>query len=127
MTHPKRNIGIESRRHPRIRVTVPFSCSFIRIGLARWAAEEKAGCGVVFDVSLAGARIMSPVRMSPGDELAVSLRLPQQVAAMNVDATVRWQGDHVFGLEFVTVTQSAETRLQKFLARTVAAASPSAR
>lgn len=60
---------------------------------------------------------MSPVAMTPGDQLAVSLRLPNQPLTMNVDATVRWMNEHVFGLEFVTVSQVAESRLKKFLSR----------
>lgn len=87
------------------------------MGLARWSAQEKTGCGVVFDVSAKGARVMSSVSVSPGDQLAVSLRLPHQPAAMNVNATVRWRNEHVFGLEFGTISHVAEMRLQKFLAR----------
>ena len=50
----------ELRRHPRFRVPTPFACSFARIGLQRWLAAERAGLGVVLDVSLSGARVMSP-------------------------------------------------------------------
>ena len=105
------------RRHPRLRVQAPFACSFARIGLQRWSAAERTGLGVVLDVSLQGARVMSPVSMNPGDQLAVSLRLPDQPAMMNVDATVRWGNQHTFGLEFAAVSQPAETRLRKFLSR----------
>jgi hypothetical protein len=48
----------------------------------------------------------------------MSLRLPDQAVAMHVDATVRWGKDHIFGLEFVSVSQSSESRLRKFLSRT---------
>ena len=54
--------------------------------------------------------------MNPGDQLAISLRLPDQTATMNVDATVRWGNRHTFGLEF-TALQLAEARLRKFLSR----------
>lgn len=87
------------------------------MGLGRWRAEEKAGYGVVFDLSLRGARVMSQVTMAPGDQLAVSLRLPHHSAAMNLDATVRWRQDHTFGLEFGSVTAVAEMRLRKCLAK----------
>ena len=107
----------ELRRHPRLRIPVPFACSFARIGLQRWLAAERAGLGVVLDVSLNGARVMSPASMNPGDQLAISLRLPDQTTTMNVDATVRWGNRHTFGLEFTAVSQLAETRLRKFLSR----------
>jgi hypothetical protein len=107
----------ESRRYPRLRIPAPFACSFARIGLQRWTAAERAGLGVVLDVSLNGAKVMSPAFMNHGDQLAVSLRLPDQTATMNVDATVRWGNRHTFGLEFIALSQRAETRLRKFLSR----------
>jgi hypothetical protein len=110
-------MGTESRRYPRLRIPAPFACSFARIGLQRWAAAERAGLGVVLDVSLNGAKVMSPASMNQGDQLAVSLRLPDQTATMNVDATVRWGNRHTFGLEFIALSQRAETRLRKFLSR----------
>lgn len=107
----------ELRRHPRIRVPVPFACSFARIGLHRWLAAERGGLGVVLDVSLNGARVMSSASMNLGDQLTISLRLPDQTTTMNVDATVRWGNRHTFGLEFTAVSQPAETRLRKFISR----------
>ena len=60
---------------------------------------------------------MSMTAMRPGDHLALSLRIPDQVTAMQVDAMVRWGNDQLFGLEFVSISQSAESRLKKFLTR----------
>jgi hypothetical protein len=105
----------ELRRHLRVRVPVPFACSVARIGLQRWLAAERAGFGVVLDVLLNGATVMSPASMNPGDQLAISLRLPDQTATMNVNATVRWGNRHTFGLEFTDVFQLAEPRIRKFL------------
>lgn len=94
--------------------SAPFACSFARIGLQRWLAAERTGLGVVLDVSLNGARVMSSASMNLGDQLSISLRLPDQTATMNVDATVRWGNRHTFGLEFTAVFQLAETRLWNF-------------
>jgi len=107
----------EARRDPRLRVPVPFPCGFARVGLSRWGAADKTGYGIVFDLSLNGARVMSPVPMTVGDTLAMSLRLPQQPAVMTVDATVRWHCDDSFGLEFSSVSRTAGLRLRKFLAQ----------
>ncbi len=105
------------RRDPRLRVSVPFPCGFARVGLSRWVAHEKTGFGVVYDLSVNGARVMSPLAMSIGDTLALSIRLPKQPSMMSVDATVRWHSEHTFGLEFVSLSQTAGQRLKKFLAQ----------
>ena len=66
----------ELRRHLHARVPAPVACSFGRIGLQRWLAAERAWLGVVLDVALNGAKVMSSASMNPGDQLAISLRLP---------------------------------------------------
>jgi len=114
---PQIDASSELRRYPRLRVSAPFACAFSRLGLQRWASTDRSGLGVVLDVSLRGARVMSMTAMKPGDHLALSLRIPDQVNAMQIDATVRWGNDQLFGLEFVSVSQVAESRLKKFLAR----------
>jgi hypothetical protein len=43
--------------------------------------------------------------------------MPDHVAAMQLDATVRWISDQLFGLEFLSVPLSVEARLKKFFAR----------
>ena len=94
----------ELRRYLHVRVLAPFACLFGRIGLQRWLAAERAWLGVVLDVSLNGAKVMSPASMNRGDQLAISLRLPDQTSTMNVDATVRWGYRHTFGLKFTAVS-----------------------
>ena len=114
---PQNQPGVDLRRHPRHRVSAPFPCAFSLLGLKRWTAADRNGLGVVLDVSLRGAKIMSTAAMNPGDHLAVSLRMPDQMAAMQLDATVRWINDQLIGLEFLSMPLSVETRLKKFLAR----------
>jgi len=104
------------RQLPRLRILAPFVCVFSKIGFTRWLSEDRGGLGVVLDVSLKGARVMSAVAMTPGDQLVVSLRLPNQVATMNADATVRWGKNQTFGLEFASLSRTAEIRLRKYLA-----------
>lgn len=114
---PQDYSGVDLRRHPRHRVPAPFACAFSLLGLKRWTAAERNGLGVVLDVSLKGAKVMSTAAMNPGDHLAVSLRVPDQMTAMQLDATVRWINDQLIGLEFLSMPLSVETRLKKFLAR----------
>ena len=113
----ERGQGVDLRRYPRHRVPAPFPCAFALLGLKRWTAIDRNGLGVVLDVSLKGAKVMSTAAMSPGDHLAVSFRMPDPVTAMQLDATVKWTSDQLIGLEFVSMPLSVETRLKKFLAR----------
>ena len=107
---------LDIREHTRLRVPVPFSCALAEKARPRWFAKKRAGLGVVYDVSLKGARVTSEAPMNPGDQVTVLLRLPKQVAPLAVErATVRWAKDQTFGLEFMHLTSTAATRLKRFL------------
>lgn len=107
---------LDIREHARMRVPVPFSCALAEKAKPRWFAKKREGIGVVYDVSLKGARVSSEASVNPGDQVTVLLRLPQQIAPLAVErATVRWTKDNTFGLEFVHLTSTAATRLQRFL------------
>lgn len=110
----------ELRQRPRVRVPAPFVCSFSPFGwMSGWRGNGD-GLGVVFDVSMTGARVLSETAPQRGDRIAVNLRLPKQISPMNVDvATVRWSTDQTFGLEFVTLSPVATMRLRKFMALTL--------
>ena len=107
---------LDIREYARMRVPVPFSCALAEKARSRWFAKKRAGLGVVYDVSLKGARVTSEALMNPGDQVTVLLRLPKQVAPLAVErATVRWAKDQTFGLEFMNLTSTAAVRLQRFL------------
>ncbi len=111
---------LDIREHARMRVPVPFSCALAEKARPRWFAKKRAGLGVVYDVSLKGARVTSEAPMNPGDQVTVLLRLPKQVAPLAVErATVRWAKDNTFGLEFMHLTSTAAIRLQRFLSSQV--------
>ena len=61
----KAGMTTELRRHLHVRVLAPVTCWFGRICLQRWLTAECAGLGVVLDVSLNGAKVMSPASMNP--------------------------------------------------------------
>ncbi|MGQ0665500.1 MAG: PilZ domain-containing protein [Nitrospiraceae bacterium] len=106
------------RKHPRLRVSAPFPCSFARVGLNKWLAIERGGLGVVYDVSSRGARMMTEAIIIPGEQIALSLRLPRQASAMFVEvATIRWGRDQTYGVEFQDLSPVAHMRLRKFLNR----------
>jgi hypothetical protein len=109
-------VTVELRQHPRLRVSAPFVCSLSRLGLAKWLGRGREGIGVVFDVSMKGAKVMSEAGIRRGDRLSVRLSLPNQASPMTVEeATVRWGKDQVYGIEFLGLSPVAEMRLRKFI------------
>ena len=107
---------VDLRQHPRLRVPAPFVCSLSRLGLAKWLSRGGNGIGVVFDVSMKGAKVMSEAGIQRGDRLSIRLSLPNQASPMTVEeATVRWEKDQVYGVEFVDLSPVAEMRLRKFI------------
>lgn len=110
-------VFLDIREHTRRRIPVPFSCALAEKAKPRWFAKKREGIGVVYDVSLKGARVSSEAPIEPGDQITVLLRLPKQGVPLAVErATVRWTKDQTFGLEFMHLTSTAATRLQRFLA-----------
>jgi hypothetical protein len=104
------------RRHPRVRVSAPFPCSFSLVGLRRRSAIEPGDLGVVYDVSTKGARVMTEAVISPGDQIALRLQLPNHPSATLIDlATVRWGREQTYGVEFEGLSPVVDTRLQKFM------------
>lgn len=106
------------RRYPRVRISAPFPCSFALVGLNRQLAVEQGDVGVVYDVSTKGARMMTEAVISPGDRIAISLRLPNHPSATVIElATVRWGKAQIYGVEFEGLSSVAGMCLQKFMDR----------
>ncbi|MFO0775762.1 MAG: PilZ domain-containing protein [Nitrospiraceae bacterium] len=106
----------ELRYHPRVRLRAPFACSFERRGLTRWWRGEASGLGIVFNVSMTGAKVLGETELKAGDRVTMNLRLPKQSSAMTVkEARVRWVRDHMCGLEFTRLSPAEEWRLWKFM------------
>lgn len=105
------------RKYPRVRVAAPFPCSLARVGLLRKGAVEQ-GLGIVYDVSAKGARVMTEAVITPGDRIAMSLRLPNQTASMLIEtATVRWGKEQTYGVEFEGLSPNDNKHLQTFMNR----------
>ena len=110
--------SLHLRRHPRVRVSAPFPCSLALVGLKQLRALDEGDLGVVYDVSAKGARVMTQALISPGDRIAINLRLPNQATSAFIElATVRWGKEHTYGIEFQGVSLAADTRLQTFVDR----------
>ena len=103
------------RKHPRVRVSAPFPCSLARVGLQRRGAVEQ-GLGIVYDVSAKGARFMTEAVITPGDRIAMRMRLPNQASSMFIEtATVRWGKEQTYGVEFDGLSPHDNKHLQTFM------------
>ena len=109
--------SIDFRKHARLRIPIPFVCSISRKGVSRWFAKDRIGLGVVYDVSMKGARVSSEAPLKPGDQVMVTLQLPKQIEPLAVErATVRWVKNQTFGLEFMHLTFTGMLQLKRFIA-----------
>ena len=111
------------RRYPRVRVPTPFACAVARLETAGWFQKPSEDVGVVYDLSLRGARVSTEAAIEPGDRVSLSLRLPKQAAPAKIAvATVRWTKDQVCGLAFQKLSQVDQGRLRKYMTVTARSA-----
>ncbi len=104
------------RRHPRIRIAAPFVCALTPIRSRRWLRRAPIDLGVVYDLSVRGARVSTEASIKPGDEVTLSFQLPKQISSADISvATVQWTKDQFFGLAFKRLSPSTHSRLKKFV------------
>ena len=118
-TYHQGSILNKFRRHPRVRVSTPFSCTFTRVesNISGWLRVPDEGVGVVYDLSLRGVRVSTEAEMKPGDVVGLTLRLPRQIAPARITAaTVRWTKDQIYGLAFRKISPASLNRLNKYMA-----------
>ena len=121
ITHHRGTALNKFRRHPRVRVLTPFSCSLVPLDSKRngWFQKPSEGVGVVYDLSLRGVRVSTEAVMQPGDLVSLTLRLPKQISPAKISiATVRWAKDQSYGLAFRRLSQASLSRLNKYMAIT---------
>ena len=105
------------RQHPRVRISAPFVCALSHSQPRRWLRRPGIDLGVVYDLSIRGARVSTEAEIRPGDEVTLSLHLPKQIKPADIAvATVRWAKDQFFGLAFTELSPAAQNRLKKYVA-----------
>ena len=103
------------RKYPRVRVSAPFPCALARVGLPKKGAVEQ-GLGIIYDLSPKGVRVMTEAVITPGDRIAMRLRLPDQAASMVIEAaTVRWSKEQTYGVEFEELSPSDNKHILAFM------------
>jgi len=75
---------------------------------------ERAGGGLVVDVSLEGCRIRSAVPMHKGDYVRVRIDLIGETLTGDL-AVVRWSKKKEFGVELIRLASDQQARLRGFL------------
>lgn len=104
-------------QHPRICISAPFVCTLSYCRAHRWLKRSGIDLGVVYDLSVSGARVSTEAEIRPGDEVVLSLRLPKQIKPASISvATVKWAKDQFFGLAFTELSPAARKRVEKYLA-----------
>ncbi len=115
--HHRRLVLNKFRRYPRVRVPTPFTCSLARLESKGWFRKSCEDVGVVYDLSLRGVRVSTEASIKPGDQVSLALRLPKQAAPAEIAvATVCWTKDQIYGLAFRKLSQTALSRLNKYMA-----------
>lgn len=105
------------RQHPRVRISAPFVCALSHRQSRRWLRKPGTDLGVVYDLSIGGARVSTEAEIRPGDKVTVSLRLPKQIKPADIAvATVQWAKNQFFGLAFTELSTAAQNRLKKYVA-----------
>lgn len=105
------------RQHSRVRISAPFVCALSHCQSRRWLRRPGIDLGVVYDLSIRGARVSTEAEIRPGDEVTLRLRLPKQIESADIAvAKVRWAKDQFFGLAFMEVSPAAQNRLKKYVA-----------
>jgi hypothetical protein len=116
-TSHRSSVSNKFRQHPRVRIPAPFVCALSHYQSRRWLMRTGIDLGVVYDLSISGARVSTEAEIRLGDEITLSLRLPRQIKPANIAvATVRWTKDQFFGLAFTELSPAAENRLKKYMA-----------
>ena len=105
------------RQHPRVRISAPFVCALSRRQSRRWLRRPSIDFGVVYDLSIRGARVSTEAEIRPGDVVTLTLRLPKQIKSADIAvATVQWTKDQFLGLAFTELSPAARSRLKKYVA-----------
>lgn len=93
---------MEARQFPRVSLN---SMAFLR-------SDRESVQGALLNLSRTGAQLSTASRVRPRDYLSLRLGLPFQVPLLDVGlAAVRWVQGRNFGVEFIQIPESEQSRL----------------
>ena len=100
---------MHERGRPRIEVNYPVTLS----------GEGGNGTGTMTNLTITGGEIESDLTAKIGTHFRVHIQLSGARSPIDIAiATVRWQRDHRFGVEFVRFEGNAKAQLQQMLNQT---------
>jgi PilZ domain len=77
---------------------------------------QRNGEGTIFNLSINGCTIYSPVRLHLGDLVSLRLSIPNSLSSIEIEAgVVRWNFMKRIGIEFSEVDSSQKERLRKLV------------
>ena len=92
-----------------------------------FVSEAVKGEGRLDNLSLGGAAIASELPIARGEYLTLSITLPTQAAAIEIElAPVRWVKPGSFGVEFIRIAPGSQQRLKQYLTMLEGASSDAA-
>jgi PilZ domain len=103
------------RRHHRVRILTPFSCSLSSINTG-WFRKSVHDVGLVHDLSTGGVCVSTDAPIEPGDQVSLTLRLTKSAPPVEVAvATVCWRSHQFHGLAFRMVSESVSRQLGEYM------------
>ena len=106
---------MHERGRPRIEVDYPVTLS----------GEGGDGTGTMTNLTITGGEIVSNLAAPIGAHFRVHIQLSGARSPIDIAiATVRWQRDHRFGVEFVRFEGNAKVQLEEMLNQSDASSSP---
>lgn len=105
---------MHERGRPRIEVNYPVTLS----------GEGGNGSGTMTNLTITGGEIESEMTATIGTHFRVHVQLSGARSPIDIAiATVRWQRDHRFGVEFVRFEGNAKVQLEEMLNQSDASSS----
>jgi|CXWL01.1.fsa_nt_gi hypothetical protein len=105
---------MHERGRPRIEVNYPVTLS----------GEGEDGTGTMTNLTITGGEIASDLTAQIGARFRVHIQLSGARSPIAIAiATVRWQRDHRFGVEFVRFEGNAKAQLEEMLNQSDASSS----
>lgn len=106
----------KARRHSRVRIPIPFSCSLSSRITGGWFRKPVHDVGLVYDLSPHGACVSTDAALKSGDQVSLLLRLTKSTPPVEVaTATVCWTNHQFHGLAFRALSQASLKQLTEYL------------
>lgn len=106
----------KAKRHPRVRISTPFSCILASLETRWWFRRPISAVGLVYDLSPHGVCVSTEVLIRTGEQIALTLRLTKAAPPAEVAvATVCWMNYPFYGFAFRRISESSLKQLTEYM------------